>query len=241
MNRSRALVCVLGLVTVLGALGCGKKNVKTADVPPPASPAPTASLSIEPSSIEKGQSAQLTWQTENATEVEIEGIGTVQASGSQPVAPEASTAYRLTAKGPGGQQETTARVTVSEPMAVEPPVTDSDEQLLGASVRPIYFDYDRYNLRADQETTLRSNTEFLRSLAHIQIVVEGHADERGSTEYNLVLGESRANSVKERLIQAGISPERITVVSYGKERPFCNESEERCWKENRRAHFVIRP
>jgi peptidoglycan-associated lipoprotein len=240
VNRSRALVCVLALGMVFGAVGCGKKKVKTVDVPPPASPTPTASLSAEPSSIDKGQSAQLTWQTENATEVEIEGIGAVQASGSQAVTPEISTTYRLIAKGPGGQQEATARVTVSEPMAAESPVTEDDEQLFGANVRPIYFEYDRYDVRADQATRLDSNAQFLVSKAHIRILVEGHADERGSTDYNLALGESRANSVKERLIQAGISPERITVVSYGKERPFCNKSEERCWQENRRAHFVIR-
>lgn len=240
MNRSRVLVRVLALVMVFGTVGCGKKKVKTADVPPPASPSPTASFSADPSSIEKGQSSQLTWQTENAAEVEIEGVGAVQPSGSQTVTPETSTTYRLVAKGPGGQQEATARVTVSEPMAAEQPVTESDEQLFGASVRPIYFDYDNYDLRNDQEPTLGSNAQFLLSRTHIQIVVEGHADERGSTEYNLALSASRANSVREGLIQAGISPGRITVVSYGKERPFCTESEERCWRENRRAHFAIR-
>lgn len=240
MNKSRILICTLALAMALGAMGCAKKKAKTADVPPPASPSPTASLSVEPSAVEKGQSVQLTWQTENATQVEIEGIGAVQPAGSQAVMPANSTTYRLVAKGPGGQQDATARVTVSEPMAAESPITDDDEQFVGASVRPIYFDYDRYALRADQEQTVGSNAQFLRSKANVQFVIEGHADERGSTEYNLALGESRANAVRERLVQAGISPARITIVSYGKEKPFCEESEERCWQENRRAHFVIR-
>jgi peptidoglycan-associated lipoprotein len=197
---------------VFGAVGCGKKKVKN-DVPPPPSPAPSASFSVEPSTIERGQSTQLTWQTDNATEVEIEGIGASSTSGPQTVTPETSTTYRLIAKGPGGQREAATRVTVSQPMAAESPVTDDDEQLFGTHVRPIYFGYDRYDLRADQEQTLDSNARFLLSKAQIQLVVEGHADERGSTEYNLGLGESRANAARERLIQAGISPSRIKVVS----------------------------
>jgi hypothetical protein len=117
-NRSRKLFCALALVMVFGAVGCGKKKVKN-DVPPPPSPAPSASFSVEPSTIERGQSTQLTWQTDNATEVEIEGIGASSTSGPQTVTPETSTTYRLIAKGPGGQREAATRVTVSQPMAAE--------------------------------------------------------------------------------------------------------------------------
>jgi peptidoglycan-associated lipoprotein len=241
VNRSQKLVTALILAVMIGAVACGKKKVSTSDIPAPPPPQmPTASLSADPTAIERGQSSQLSWQTDNATEIEIEGIGPVQASGSQAVTPETSTTYRLIAKGPGGQQEATARVTVSEPVASEQPPTEDEEALFARSVKPIYFDFDRYDLRSDQEQTLASNAAFFASRPQIQLLIEGHADERGSTEYNLALGESRANTVREHIIQDGVSASRISTVSYGKERPFCTESEESCWQENRRAHFVTR-
>jgi peptidoglycan-associated lipoprotein len=240
VNRSQKLAIAMIVAAALGAVACGKKKVSTSNVPSPPPPVPTALLSADPTAIEKGQSSQLSWQTENATQVEIEGIGPVEPSGSQNVTPETSTTYRLIAKGPGGEGEATARVTLSEPVVVRQPVTEDDEQLFASNVRPIYFDFDRYDLRADQELTLASNAGFLSSRTHILLLIEGHADERGSTEYNLALGESRSNTVRERLIQAGVSSGRVAVVSYGKEKPFCTKSEEKCWQENRRAHFVTR-
>lgn len=239
MNSSPKLVTALVMALTIGIVACGKKKVSTSDMPAPPPPQmPTASLSADPSAIEKGQSAQLTWQTENASEAEIEGIGSVELSGSKAVTPEMSTTYRLTAKGPGGQQEAIARVTVSEPAAAQQTMTEDDEALFASNVKPIYFDFDRYDLRADQEQTLTANAGFLASKPHLQLLIEGHADERGSTEYNLALGESRANTVRQHLIDSGVSASRISILSYGKERPFCTESTEPCWQENRRSHFV---
>src|SRR5262249_40267384 len=83
--------------------------------------------------------------------------------------------------------------------------------------------------------TLSSNGALIGSRANVQILIEGHADERGSTEYNLALGDNRANTVRELLIQAGVSASHLSVVSFGKEKPFCTESTESCWQENRRA------
>src|SRR5438128_12624197 len=106
------LVVALGAIMMLGA--CKKKTAPPPPPPPPPPPSPTASISVDPNSIQKGQSATLTWQTSNATDVSIDGIGAVQPSGTQSVSPADSTTYHLTAKGSGGTQEATARITLTQ-------------------------------------------------------------------------------------------------------------------------------
>jgi peptidoglycan-associated lipoprotein len=222
--------------------GCAKKTPPPPQTPPPPPPAPTASLSANPSSVEKGQSTQLTWRTENATEVSIEGIGVVQANGSQMVTPEQSTSYRLVAKGPGGEQSASARVTVTQPPpppVVEQPVTQSDEQWFASSVKDIYFDYDSAAIREDQRRVIAANAQALAQRTNFRVQIEGHCDERGSTEYNLTLGDERAKAVKDALVAAGVNASRITTTSYGKEKPVCTESNEACWQQNRRGHPVL--
>ena len=230
------LVIILGAIMMLGA--CKKKPAPPAPPPPPP-PSPTASISASPNSIDKGQSTTLTWQTTNATDVSIDGIGAVQPNGSQQVTPTESTTYRLVAKGTGGTQEATARVTVNAP---PPPTTTApsltEEELFAKNVRDIYFDYDSEAIRADQQSSIQGDAQFLSQHSNIQFTVEGHCDERGSTEYNLALGDRRANSVKNALTQAGVNASRIKTISYGKEKPFCTESNESCWQQNRRGHFV---
>src|ERR1700723_2683729 len=127
------LAVTLGAILALGA--CAKKKQPPPPPPPPAPPAPTASLSANPSSIQSGQSATLSWQTTNATDVSIDGIGAVQANGSQSVSPTDSTTYHLTAKGTGGSQEATARITVTQAPPPPPPPTPSvtDEDLFSQS------------------------------------------------------------------------------------------------------------
>jgi len=236
--RSWGLVSALGMIMFLGA--CAKKPAPPPPPPPPAPTAPTASLSANPNTINPGQSTTLTWQTTNATDVSIDGIGPVDTSGSRQVTPADSTTYRLLAKGAGGTQEATARVTVNAAPPPPPPPTPSatDEELFAQNVHDIYFDYDMSNIRADQQAALQGDAKFLQAHAAIRITVEGHCDERGSTEYNLALGTSRADAVKNALIQAGVAGDRIKVYSYGKEKPFCTESNESCWQQNRRGHFV---
>jgi peptidoglycan-associated lipoprotein len=85
---------------------------------------------------------------------------------------------------------------------------------------------------------VQGDAQFLGQHTNILITIEGHCDERGSTEYNLALGDRRANSVKNALTQAGLSASRVKTISYGKEKPFCTESNETCWQQNRRGHFV---
>jgi peptidoglycan-associated lipoprotein len=223
-------------------LGACKKKVAPAPAapPPPPPPAPTASLTANPSTIEKGQSATLTWQTGNATDVNIEGVGKVDANGSTQVTPTDSTTYRLTAKGPGGTQDATARVTVTQPPPPPPPApTETDEQAFARNMKDIFFDYDKYDLRPGDQSAVSANADFLKSHPAIKFTIEGHCDERGSTEYNLALGDNRANAAKAALVQAGVPADRIRTISYGKEKPFCTQSSEDCWQQNRRAHFAL--
>lgn len=235
--RTWELVLALGALMFLGA--CAKKLPPPPPPAPPAPSAPTASLSANPNTINPGQSTTLTWQTTNATDVSLDGIGPVDPSGSRQVTPADSTTYRLIAKGAGGTQEATARVTVNAPPPPPPPQPSaSEEELFAQNVRDIYFDYDKADIRADQQAALQGNAKFLQAHTGIRITVEGHCDERGSTEYNLALGTSRADAVKNALVQAGVAGDRIKVYSYGKEKPFCTESNESCWQQNRRGHFV---
>jgi peptidoglycan-associated lipoprotein len=102
-----------------------------------------------------------------------------------------------------------------------------------------YFDYNEATLRDDTRSNLAADAEWLKKYSTIQILVEGHCDERGTTEYNLALGDRRANAVKEYLGSLGVDASRVRTVSYGKERPFCTESNEQCWQSNRRGHLLI--
>ena len=232
------LTFALGAAMLLSA--CHKKVAPAPPPPPPPPASPTASLSASPDTVQPGQGVTLTWQTTNATDVSIDGIGAVQASGSQQVSPSQSTTYTLTAKGPGGSQQATARVTVSAPPP--PPPTQaaapSEADLFSQNVKDVYFDYDGSAVRGDQQAALQSDIEFLKQHPDIKFTIEGHCDERGSTEYNLALGDNRANAVKNGLTQGGVSADNVKTTSFGKEKPFCTESNESCWQQNRRAHFV---
>jgi peptidoglycan-associated lipoprotein len=238
-SRWVALVFALSAILLLGA--CHKKAVPPPPPPPPPPASPTASLTASPQTIDKGQSTTLTWETTNATDVSIDnGVGTVQASGSQQVSPTDSTTYTLTAKGAGGTQTATARVTVNTPPPPPPPPPPSmtEEEMFAQNVKDIYFNYDKADIRPDQESSIQADITFLQAHPNISLTVEGHCDERGSTEYNLALGDNRASSVKNALVAGGISADRVKTISYGKEKPFCNEHNEACWQQNRRGHLV---
>ncbi len=237
MKRWLTLVFILSAILLVSA--CKKKVAPPPPPPPPAPTAPTASLSANPDTIDKGQATTLTWQTTNATDINIDGIGAVEASGSRSVTPADSTTYRLIAKGAGGTQDATARVTVNAPPPPPPPPPSlTDQQLFAQNVKDIYFDYDKSDIRSGDQASLQADAQFLQQHPNIHITIEGHCDERGSTEYNLALGTNRADAVKNALIQSGVSGDRIKTISYGKEKPFCTESNESCWQQNRVGHFV---
>ena len=232
------VLLIFGLTALLTLNAC-KKKAAPPPPPPPPPPAPTASISVSPNTIQAGQSASVSRQTTDATDVSVDGIGAVQPNGSQSVSPADSTTYHLVAKGPGGTQEATARLTVTPPPPPPPPPpTVSDEDLFGQNIKDAYFDYDKSDIRPDQQASVASDVQFLRQHANINLMIEGHCDERGSIEYNLALGDKRASSLKNALTTAGIIADRVKTISYGKERPFCAESNEACWQQNRRGHFV---
>jgi peptidoglycan-associated lipoprotein len=240
-NR-KYLTSLVAISTLLVAAGCHKKPVPPPPPPPPGetSPAPTATISVTPTSIPAGGSAVLAWRTTDATEISIEGMGTVNAYGTQNVAPTTSTTYHLVVRGPGGSTDATARLTVSAPaQAAQAPPQTIDEQTFEQNVKPAFFDYDSYDIRPDAQTTIAQDASYLTQHPTLKIVIGGYCDERGSTEYNLALGENRANAAKQALVNGGVSPDRVRTVSYGKEKQFCTESTESCWQQNRRAGFSL--
>jgi peptidoglycan-associated lipoprotein len=227
----------------LFSAGCAKKPKAPPPAPappPPAAAKPTVAFSADPSSITKGGSATLTWTTTDATNVSISPeVGAVTAQGSTKVSPADSVTYTLTASGPGVSADASTRVTVSQPPPPPTPVAGpSIDELFLKEVRDAYFDLDKAEIRADAREALGKDAEFLRSYPQVKVTIEGHCDERGSTEYNLALGDRRASAVKQYLVSMGISADRMNTVSYGKEKPQCTESNEECWQKNRRGHFV---
>src|SRR4029079_13997488 len=229
------VVFALSAIMTLGA--CKKKVAPPPPPPPPPPAAPTASLTANPNTVEKGQPTTLTWETTNATDINIDGVGAVKPSGSQQVTPAESTTYHLSAKGAGGTQEATARVTVNTPPPPPPAPSATEEELFSQTVKDVYFDYDKYDVRGDQAAALQADAQFLAQHPNINFTIEGHCDERGSTEYNLALGDNRANAVKNALTSAGVNASRIKTISYGKETPSRTESNDTSSTHNRRRHF----
>jgi peptidoglycan-associated lipoprotein len=105
--------------------------------------------------------------------------------------------------------------------------------------RDVYFDLDNAAIKDEGRTALTANADYMKRRTSVRVTIEGHCDERGTSEYNLALGERRANAVKAYLVELGVPASSITIVSKGKEAPFCRESNESCWQQNRRGHFVV--
>ncbi len=240
--RNQFLTASLLLVALVAVSGCKKKQPipPQAEAPPASAPAPTAELNATPSVISAGDQVQLSWHTANATSVSIDGIGEVPSAGVKTVSPSQSTTYHLVARSDSGSADATASVTVNSPPAVAVPSTGmSEEQEFNANVQPIFFDYDTYDIRPDAQAILSKDANFLTSHPNIKIVIGGYCDERGSDEYNLVLSQNRAQAAKTALVTAGVAADRMRIISYGKEKPFCTESTEECWQLNRRDGFTI--
>ena len=246
---------ILGLSLAGFTAGCKKKTAVAPPAPPPlqeeaplpAPPTPTASITVEPSVVEAGQAATLTWSTTDAMAVTVSGLGSLAVAGSQEVRPAKSTTYELVAKGPGGAA--TASVTVNvmpppPPILAPPPVAASKslEDRIASELSDVYFDYDKSDFREDAIAALAKNAKALKAILAdfpgAVIVLEGHCDERGSAEYNLGLGDRRAASARAYLEALEVPADRLKPVSYGRERPQCTESTEACWQMNRRVHFA---
>ena len=251
-SRKKFVVCAVGILLLILAAGCKKKVSVAAPPPTPVAEAskpapPTISeFTVDPGLIDQGQTAELRWQVTDATQIEInQGIGSVPSSGNRQIGPTESITYTLTAKGPGGDATAEATLSVAAPLPpldVPSAAKTTFGERLSSEVEDAFFDYDRSDIREDARATLTADAEALQSILSdfptATIVVEGYCDERGSAEYNLALGDSRASGAKEFLNQLGVSNERLMAVSYGKERPQCTESNEVCWQKNRRVHFA---
>lgn len=246
-NRSFGRFTLLSLLAMsLIGTACRHHPVTgSVPTPPQTAPAaakPTVTLQASPTMVQKGQGSTLTWNSTNATTLSIApGVGSVAPEGSTQVSPTESTTYTITASGPGGEAEQSVRVTVSEPAPVEtaPQVSESAEEAFNRNVQDAFFDLDRSDIRPDARDALSRTAQYLRTYANVKVVIEGDCDERGSTEYNLGLGQRRADAAKQFLVSLGISADRMQTVSYGKEKPVCNEHTEECWQRNRRAHFSM--
>ena len=241
--RDRFFIPVAALAALIAVSGCHKKQpapTSTETAPPTSTAAPTAQLTATPTVISAGDQVQLSWRTTDAGSVQIDGIGQVPTTGIKTVTPTETTTYHLTATGMGGTADASAVVTVNAPPAVSVPTGSmSAEEAFKANVQDIFFDYDTYDIRSDAQATLAKDASYLASNPNVKIVIGGYCDERGSDEYNLALGQNRADAAKNALVTAGVAADRIRVVSYGKEKPFCSESNEQCWQLNRRAGFTM--
>jgi len=115
------------------------------------------------------------------------------------------------------------------------------EFAVDANVKDIFFDFDKYNIKPEWAKVLDADAAWLKANPGQLVLIEGHCDERGTNEYNLALGERRAKATMNYLVSQGVQANRITIISYGEERPACNEKTESCWSKNRRAHFLVKP
>ena len=139
--------------------------------------------------------------------------------------------------GGGGSNSAAVRAPGATMFPALPAPQDFNES---AALRDIHFDFDRAAIRAEDARILESNARWLVAHPGTLVLIEGHADARGTSEYNLALGENRARVTREQLVARGVAESRITVVSYGEERPTCRETSEACWGHNRRAHFLVK-
>lgn len=243
-----AAVTALALAAALS--GCHKKQsgINPNTLGPTAAAteaAPTATITAEPAAIDLGQTVVLNWRTQNATAVSIDGIGSVAVNGTQTVSPSSSTNFHLVAKNDGGTTDANVRVTVRVPVAPSAPAGAESAGEMGsdaafhAAVPDAFFDYDSYELRPDAQSAAEKAAAYLAAHPAIKVVIGGYCDDRGSAEYNLALGENRANAARQALVAAGVAPTRLRVVSYGKEKQFCSEQDESCYQQNRRAQFSL--
>ena len=206
------------------------------------------SFTAEPARVERGQSITLRWATTDADNVTLDqGIGAVPVDGSRQIFPSATTTYVLLARGGTGSDTRTVTVEVTAPPPVNTPKPTVSEdaattikRLTGELVE-IYFDYDMSEFRDDARRAVNTDADLLKRIfaldPRVNFVIEGHADERGSAEYNLGLADRRAIVTRDALVQLGVPANRLRTISFGEEAPVCQEANEACWQRNRRAHL----
>jgi peptidoglycan-associated lipoprotein len=218
-KRISVLVVIVGLM----AFGCAKRPALTqvsapspagtavAAAPPPAPPAPAPAPAAPPPTPPPAAVAPATPPPAPAEPAPT------------PVTPPVAVAPAPTPPAPAA--------------APRPERRDFAEE---GALRDVHFDFDKSNIRPDAAKTLDANASWMKSNPNHLILIEGHCDERGTNEYNLALGERRARSAMNYLVGQGVEAARITILSYGEERPQCTPKTEACWAQNRRAHFLVK-
>jgi len=172
------------------------------------------------------------------------GVGNVSDSGSVVLTPRESTTFTATARSAGGEAKASTRVTVVAPREVGG-VTSTDIQSLQQAiadgrVKDVFFDYDKAELSTESRGILEENARWFRQFPGAKLLLEGHCDERGTEEYNLALGDRRAQATREYLVQLGVSTEQLETISLGEEQPFSPGHDEASYSQNRRAHFAVK-
>jgi peptidoglycan-associated lipoprotein len=151
-----------------------------------------------------------------------------------------STQPEESAETTGASSTTTSTTTAAPPVAISGPTPGTQEHLVVNVGDRVFFDLDKSDLKADARATVEALAVWMNDYPAVTISIEGHADERGTREYNLALGERRANSISDYVVALGVDPNRVSTISYGKERPAVLGSNEDSWAQNRRGVFVVR-
>ncbi len=264
---SKVIQCAVGIICaglLSVSVGCAGKKLSTSasdQTMIPGEKPQTEAQSASPPSAE-ASAPTITPQTEAAT-ARAEAVpeaSVPQPEPSQAEAPaegpkmeEAKTESIPPSAAPSGPPPVEQTPSAPLPPSVTesaPPIAESAPPAAPPSSAPtspeavmtladVFFDFDRFAIRQDAQATLEANARWLKTVNGRKVLVEGHCDERGTVEYNLVLGEKRAQSVKQYLQELGVPASQIQITSFGKERPFCTEHSDACWQQNRRAHFVL--
>lgn len=226
MWGSRGLI---GL-SLLGLLaGCSGRQVTTSAQDKGLVPGPAAAVEVA-----KGEEPAPQPETPPISETPAASVPssapTEETRVVEPEAPPPATAPEPSAPTPP--------VVAAEPEPAPPVVAAVPEPAAPITIADVFFDFDQFALREAARQALEANAQTLKGRGGWSLLIEGHCDERGTADYNLVLGERRAQAVKRYLAELGLPTGAMRTISYGKERPFCSEHSESCWQENRRAHFL---
>lgn len=213
-KRTVTMVGLLGLVALLGA-GCSK-SIQTDAGSKSFEPAPSQSKSA-------GQDAP------------VSQFGSLPGAANQGASGKGS-----------GEERISEGIAVAKAAPSDAPGSSMQQEMqreqaatAAAGLDDVFFAYDSWKLSEDGQRALSKDAEWLKTNGAQKLAVEGHCDERGTQAYNLVLGQKRAKAVRNYLVELGVAGNRITIVSYGKDRPFCKESNESCYQQNRRGHLVV--
>ena len=247
----RILPCVL-LVLVVGS--CKKKLPSVTVTPDETRPdvvrstlgatMPTIEVMVAPDTIERGAQTTLSWKSTNATSVLIDGgVGNVAESGSLVLSPSASITYTAIAHGSGAIARDSARVTVVPRNTERKSVTDIEglqQAIEEGRVRPIFFDYGKVTLSAESKRILEENARWIKRFPAARVIVDGCFNDRGSEEYNLAVGDRRAQATRDHLLDLGVSATQLQSLSCGGDHSFERCHDEACWRKNRRVRFVVK-